>query len=521
MNFMRTPGRPPLQLSHTFDRLLAAAEVPATYYGLLASEIDVAGDFSQARFVIDRRARWHDGTPVTSQDVAFTFRTLGAYGLPFYRSLLKDMDIRTPNDRTIILRPATSGDWQWIDQLGRFPIQSKAWWSQRDPGDITLDIPMGSGPFRVERAAFNKTFRLVRADDYWAIDHPLNQGRWNFDAIQVEYFFDTVAMVEALKRGVIDVLRDFEATDWQRRFGGPALEKGRIVRTEFRRDDAGTLRYLVMNLRRPPLDDIRVRKALNLAIDPVFYHDLWGREYDLPGSFYGQTRLAARGSPDATEVELLSPFAAELPAGIFDPIEPPGYSMRARLREASALLDDAGFPIIDGFRVNPETDQPLTFEFVTAHPATADQIEPFRFMLGKLGIKLDVIVRDYVSGRRLILDHAFDFTMVGWNPSDPPGASEQLYWHSSQARQGSYGLAGLQSAVADALIETMRSSVNVSQIVPAARAFDRLLQAGFYTIPLWHDMEHRFVHDAGLGFPQEGSVPLFPEERWFWRESPE
>lgn len=520
MNFMRTPGRPPAALAHTFDTLLVSANTPATYYGLLASEIDIASDFSTARFVIDQGARWHDGTPVTSHDAAFTFEMLGAHGLPFYRFIVSSLQIVTPDDRTIILRNSKRGDWQWIDQLGRFPIQSKSWWQGREPGEITLDIPLGSGPYQVQNVEFNRVFTLERAPDYWAADHPLNVGRWNFDVVNVDYYFDRTVMVEALKRGDIDVLREFDAIAWRSRYDGPALDEGRIVQTKFRRQDAGALSYIVMNLRRKPLDDIRVREALSLAFDPRYYHELWGQVYDLPGSFYGQTRFAAEGRPGPAEMELLSGFTDALPEGVLDPIETPEFNMRSRARRANALLDAPGFIVKDGRRIDQVSQRPFTLELVSASPASVSQLEPYRVMLEKLGIALEITSGDYVSARRRILEHKFDLTQVSWRPGDPPGASERLSWHSSQKAPGSYGLAGLESDLADHLIDIMRTATDPLKREAAARAFDRFLQAGHFTIPLWHDMEQRFAHNPKLGFPENGYVPVFVQERWFWREPP-
>lgn len=521
MNFLRFPGQPPKELSHTFDRLLVSGDAPATYYGLLASEIDIAPDFSVARFVIDKDARWHDGTAVTSHDVAFTFETVGRYGIPFFRTVIAGLTIETPDERTIVLTNNKPSGWRWIDQLGRYPIQSRAWWKTRDPSEITLEIPLGSGPFRITEADFNRRLILDRAPNYWAADHPVNQGRWNFDRISVEYFFDSSVMIEALKRGDIDVLRDTRSASASSVFDGPAMQEGRLVRSDFRRNDAGDLHFLVMNLRKPPLEDIRVREALNLAFDESFYHDLWGGRFDYPRGFYGNSRLAASGLPNAAEKALLAPFADALPQGLLD-MPPPalGENMRPRFRRAIQLISEAGYTLEQGKFVDPATAEPLTLLFVSDNPNTARQLEPFKNMLERVGITLEIQSQDFASSRRLILDHAFDLTPVMWRAGDPPGAIERLYWHSERAGRSGYGLAGLESPVADALIDLMHNSDDQTEIVAAARAFDRFLRFGYYTIPMWHDNHVRYVHDARLGYPDTGGVSAFAEVLWFWRQSP-
>lgn len=518
-NLMSFPGNSPAEMVFIFDSLLVQGSQPATFYGKLAEEIEVASDFSQVRFVLDAEARWHDGTPITAHDVAFTFETLALHGLPIYRSLLDGMQISVLDDRTIVLRPEVAGGWQWIPQLGGFPIQSRAFWTARDPSQKTLDQPLGSGPYRIKDIQFNRLFSLERVDNYWAVTHPLSRGRWNFDQIRVDYFYDATAMREALKRGDLDWMREFDPAAWRDGYNSPSLRDGRIVKTAINRADGGALKTLVMNLRRPPLNDVRVREALGLAFDVYFYHELHGGLYDIPMSFYGSTRLAAKGEASSLERRLLDPFSEILPIEILDaPRQSPGVlSDRQRLLKANRLLDDAGFSIVQGKRIDPVTGEQLTLTFVT-HSSLAQRFDPYRKMLSQLGINLDILVGDYVTIRKQILGHEFDLTFLSWSPSDPPGGLERLYWHSSQANSSGYGLAGLENPAADALIATMRSSLDEDEVVAAARAFDRFLQWGHYTIPMWRETEYWIVHAAGLGFPSlRGALPS-PASSWFWRE---
>ncbi|MDX8354752.1 extracellular solute-binding protein [Cognatiyoonia sp. IB215182] len=520
-NPMRFPGRSPNALRYTFDTLLVPSDSePGAFYGLLAKEIEVSEDFTSARFVLNDKAYWHDGSAITARDVAFTFETVRAHGLPFDRSLLGDIVIETEGVDTIIFQYSGEGSWQWISELGQFPIQSSAYWQELDPSEATLTPPMGSGPYQMTRIAFNEQVIIQRVPDYWAANHPLNRGRWNFDEIVVDYFFDNTAMIEALKKGDLDVLREWNATSWRERYAGPALDAGRLVRTAVRRQDGGSLTTLVFNLRRSLLEDVRVREAIALALDTQWYEELHGSVFELPGSFYGDSRLAAKGAAAAAEQALLAPYMADLPNEILDHGGPDeihtGLTERQRLQRANNLLDAAGFPFEGRYRIDPDTGEQLRLTYVTAHPTTARQLAPLQDMLERVGVTLELSVHDYVSGRRLILDHAYDLTWLKLSANDPPGTTEQRFWHSSQSGDQGYGLAGLSHPASDMLIEIMLGSRNEEEIVTAARAFDRFLRWGHYTIPLWHEVEDWYVHASGLGFPDPGRVRMDPAERWFW-----
>ncbi|MEM6550260.1 MAG: extracellular solute-binding protein [Pseudomonadota bacterium] len=522
-NPMRSPGKMPNLLAYSFDSLMVRAEdEAASYYGLLAQRVRVAPDLSSLEVSLRESARWHDGTPVTAEDVRFTFETLRAHGLPAYRNALRGVSIDITPPRRIVFRNDEPGNWRYLDVVATFPIQSKRFWSERDPSAGTLDVPLGSGPYRVETLLLNDRVTMARVEDYWGRDLPVSRGQWNFERIETVLFNDATAMIEALKTGLIDMRRENDALLWQKAYQGAALDAGEIVLDSFARPGAGQMMSLVFNRRRAPLEDIRVREALALAFDAEWTRQtLFGGLYAPMVGFYGNTELGAVGPITPEERALLAPFAAALPEGLSAMPSPPtpfGADRRLRLRRADKLLTEAGWVVRDGQRVKVETGEPLTLRYVGAHASLERILTPYAQNLARLGITLSIEVFDYIVGRRRILNHDFELTALGWTPSVPAGEQEALFWHSVQAVDHGYGLAGMQIPAVDATIETMRGARSLEEILPATRALDRLLRWDHAVIPLWQSDEIWIAHDAALRFPSGGTY-RDPVATW-WYEAP-
>ena len=523
LNSIPFPAIYPVRIGYTFDSLLVTAVAePAVYYGLLAKEIEVVRDFREVRVVLDERARWHDGTPVTASDVEFTFRTLREFGFPTYREAFALVDVQIEAPDTLIFRNAAPRSWRWIEQLGLMKIQSRAYWSDKDVTADTMVPPLGSGPYKVSDVDQNRRFSLVRNDRYWAADHPANARRWNFDELLVEYFFEKFTMMAALKRGELDVLLEADAGDWRDGYAGSALETGKLRRSAIKSPNGGNLQMLVFNLRKPPLQDQRFRQAVSLVFEHEWYEDYFGGVYDTPAGLYAGTRLAADGPIRKREERLLRPFASQLPDGLTAAPGPEsgrtGMSTRARARLADALLRDAGYQVVDGRRIDPKTGTPVSLTLVTANTDLAKSLSPFRAWLDRIGIELLISVQDPSNTRQLIFASEFDLTPITWRPDDPPGRLEGYIWDSSFAEDQGFGLAGLESEVADTLIQKMRSSTDEEDIVAAARAFDRYMRWSQYAIPMWRESDVWFVHRSELSFPRDVDPARLPDELWWWSD---
>ncbi|MEM6973841.1 MAG: extracellular solute-binding protein [Pseudomonadota bacterium] len=503
-NMMRFPGNTPNEFAYLYDRLMTkAADESGSYYGLLAERAEMTGDGSTLRFALRKGARWHDGTPITAADVVFTFETLGREGLPVYRSILEGVSLSARGSRVIEVTTTRPQDRRFIGLVATFPIHPAHVWSARDLSALTLEPPLGSGPYRLASMALNQRLVLERVPDYWGRSLPVNRGRWNFDRIEVLYFRDRAPIVEALKAGRLNLHREYDATNWAERYDGPAFVAGDLVKTEY--PTTGRLDALVFNLRRAPLDDVRVREALTLAFDRE-----WAREtffaglYPPPGSLYGKGSLAAVGAPGPGERAILEPFRAELPAGLFDAAAPPdmaAQSRRQRLARADALLVEAGFVVRDGVRVKAENNTPLRFSFVGGATGIERTLGAFRQSLQRLGITLDIRLMDYVTLRKAMLSHQFDIAQSGFTPSFPPGTEERLGWHSERAGTEGYGLAGAVDPVLDAAIEAMSDSNDPDRVIAGARAFDRVMRWRRYLLPLWQRSGAWIAHDRRIAFP--------------------
>ncbi|MEM1375391.1 MAG: extracellular solute-binding protein [Pseudomonadota bacterium] len=513
-NGMRFPGKMANELDYIYDTLMVRAEdEPAAFYGLLAQDIEIANNFSTLRFHLQPEARWHDGTPLTAHDVAFTFETVAEHGLPQYRTLLDGVGIRTLSDTELVFLAPDDSGWLLLEFISTFPIFQRSFWATRDVARMSLDVPIGSGPYRIARLDPNNQVVLERVPDYWGADLPVNRGRWNFDRIVTNYFKDATIMVEAMRGGQLDVNREYAASSWHRRYDGPALDEGRLLKSTFKRPDGAAMITLVFNLRRPPLDDLRVRTALTALLDGVFVRtSFFGDLYTEPNAYYGGTRFEPVGEPSDAEKEVLQPFRERLPEGVFQSGAAPLFdplSKRERLRLADDLLSDAGFTVADGVRVNAKTGEPLALEYVGANSSSRSMLLYYSEALAEAGIRLDVQYFDYVAGSRRILNHEWDLTSMGFATSFPPGQSERLYWHSEKAHEPGYALAGATDAAIDATIEAMSRAESEQELDAAARAFSRVLSWQRYMLPIAENDEVWIAHKPNVRFPKSFSVRGF------------
>lgn len=509
-NGLRFPGKMPNELNYIYDTLMVRAEdEPASFYGLLAERVDVAPDYTHITFHINDLARWHDGTPLTAFDVKFTFETLAKHGLPGYRTILDNVRMTVPS-ATEIHFEKDDADWRLFELVATFPIFQASFWETRDVSRMTLDVPLGSGPYKIARLDLNRQTILQRVPEYWAVDLPVNRGRWNFDRIITDYYFDTDTMVEAMRGGQLDVNREWNPSAWLNGYDGPALSDGRIIKRTVTRPHGAVYDALVFNLRRPPLDDHRVRTALSAVFDGPFVREsFYGGLFGPPMGHFSGTDLAPTGPATEGERALLDPFREALPDGIFDHARPPRFddlSSRQRLRIADKLLQEAGFVIRDGVRVNAETNKPLSLEYVGANASDKEVLQYYAFALNALGIALDVRYFDYVLGSRMILNHEWDITSMGGRTRYPPGSDERFHWHSERARVPGYALAGAEDPALDLAIEGMISARNPADLATAARAFSRVLGWQRYMLDIAENDQVWIVHGEEIGFP-ENFVP--------------
>ncbi len=516
------PGRPPADVRLIYERLtVPSADETASHYGLLAQEIAVAEDFSELVYTLDPAARWHDGRPVTADDIVFTFETLKANGAPFYRQAFRVLTVEALGSDRVRFRNGRVGDREIVDTIATIPIHPGHVWQggrPQRPSDL-----VGSGPYRVREAEATRRLVLERVPDAWAADHPVNTGRWNFDRLRFEYYRDADVALEAFLGDSYDLRTEGSPLRWARRYDSAAVETGAIRRAEVSPATTGTLHGIVFNLRRPVLADLRVRRALCLAYDfETVNRTLYFDGFQRFDSVFAGTDLAADGPPTAAEQAILKGGVVGDDGALpFDPdpfADGPQPGTRAGLVAASRLLDEVGLVVRDGVRIDPTTGTALTFGLVSPDPVYDGVLN----WLGQAWQRLGVTVRREVSeptaaGRRL-LDKDFDLATLSWTPDRLPGTAERLLWHGDLVDMPrSYALSGIADPQLDWAIEALESARTKTALTGASRAFDRLFRHRMPMLPLFRANTVRLAWWDRFGLPdrETGAIAPSPIDRWW------
>jgi len=483
----------------TFATLMtASADESDSLYPYVAREVETPEDRSWIRFFLDERARFHDGSPVTAEDAAFSLETLKRDGHPNLASLLRAVsEVVVENPATLLVRfePGAPRSLS-LTVAGGVPIFSKAWWDGRDFTAALSEPALGSGFYRVRDFSFGRWIELERVADHWAADLPAFRGRFNFDTIRYEYYRDRVAAFEAFKKGEMTIRQEFTSRIWARDYNFPALTRGEVIKEELPDQSPAGGQGWYMNTRRPQFADIRVREALASAFDFEWTNaNIMFNSYVRTSSFFENSVLEAEGLPSPAELALLEPHRAKLPAAVFaEPFEPPVSDATGRdrslIQRANALLMEAGCRR-EGNRLLLPDGAPFTIEFLDDDSAFEPHHNAYIRNLGLLGIAATYRVVDPAQ-YQLRLD-GFDFDMVvsRFTMSLYPSEGLRQFFDSSRADQnGSYNLAGVKEPVVDALLDKVIGARTRDEFITASRALDRVLRAGHYWVPQWHKASH-------------------------------
>ncbi|AEI93803.1 extracellular solute-binding protein [Roseobacter litoralis] len=527
-------GTSPWQLRFfTHEALMGRSwDEPFALYGVLAESVEVPDDRTWVEFTLREGARFSDGSPVTVEDVLFSYEVLGTEGHPRYHSLHAQIDTITQTGPRS-LRITFTGDSRELALLaGMRPILSKAQWEGRDFANAPLaDIPIGSGPYVVSDYEAGRFVQLTRNPDYWGADIPFRRGTHNIDQIKLDFYGDASVMFEAFKAGEISALREFNADKWARLYDFPAVARGDIVKSEIPHGKPSGMTGFVMNTRTPPFDDWRVREAMILAFNFEFINDtLTGSSQPRITSYFSNSELAFVPGPATGKVaDLLSPFADDLLPGTLE-----GYTLpqsdgsernRRGIRQAMALLQEAGWSAQDGVMQNGAGD-PLAFTILLSQGSSENKAITDLYVSALRRLGIDVAVETTDSAQYVQRTTAFDFDMTPYRRalSLSPGNEQRFYWGSAAADQeGSRNLMGATSPVIDAMIDAMLVARSQEDFVAAVRALDRTLTAGRYVIPFWQYTVGRIAHDARLRFPEQlpiyGDGPNFMPQVWWFEDS--
>jgi microcin C transport system substrate-binding protein len=470
----------------------ASSDEPETGYAHLAHTMEVGGDHTYVAFELRPEARFHDGAPVTAEDVAWTFATLRDKGRPFFRQYYADVaGVTTEGPHRVVFHFKTAGNRELPEILGQLAVLPKHWWDGRDFTAPLTDPPLGSGPYKVARFEFGRTLVLERVADYWGADVPTAKGLHNFD-IRTEYFRDSAVALQAFKAGQVDFRHETSSKVWATEYEFPAVQKGLVKKRAFSRRLPTGMQCFVMNTRRKVFADSRVRHAMTYAFDFEWENkNLFFGLYTRTDSFFSDSDFASSGLPGAAELALLEPFRDKLPHEVFDsefklPVTDGSGNNRDGLKRALGLLREAGWDEQERKLVDASGTQ-MSFEILLDAPAYERITLPYVQWLQRLGIAVTVRTVDPAQYEHLTDAFDFDMTMNTFAESDSPGNEQSNFWTSESAKQeGSDNLAGVADPVVDALVAKIVSARARDELIVACRALDRVLLWSWYAVPHWH-----------------------------------
>ena len=490
-------------LGQLFDTLtLASSDEPSSEYGLIAESVEVPADRSWVAFKLRPEARFHDGSPITADDVIWTFQTLKSKGHPFYRAYYAQVaKAETQGPRKVKFSFGAGENRELPVIAGQLPVLSKAYWSKRDFEKTTLEPPLGSGPYRVESVDAGRSIVYRRVKNYWGAKLPVRVGQNNFDTIRYDYYRDSTVALEAFKAGQYDFRQENSAKNWATAYTIPAVTQGLIKKEEIPNQVPTGMQAFVFNTRRPIFQDRRVRQALGYAFDFEWANkSLFYGAYTRTRSYFSNSELASSGLPGPEELKVLEPFRGRVTPEVFTkeyqpPVTDGSGDIRANLREALALLKEAGWVVQGGKLANARTGEPMQFEILLDDPNFERITLPFVKNLERLGVTARVRTVDSAQYQKRVESFDFDMAVAVWAQSLSPGNEQADFWTSERAGiAGSRNLAGIHDPVVDKLVELLIQAPDRQSLVTRTRALDRVLLWGFYGIPHFHIRTFRVAY---------------------------
>lgn len=501
----------------------------ATMYGLLADDMELAPDRMSMTFRLNPLARFNNGDPVLAEDVKHSYDMLVTRGAPQFKSVFADVrqcvvtgersvrfDFKTLNHELPLI-------------VGSVPVFSRKWGAKTDFDKIELEAPIASGPYLIDKYDVGRSISYRRNPSYWGTNLPSRKGMFNFKRINYRFYQDDVARLEAFKAGEFDVVVEYSAKNWARSYKGPKFTSGEIVKRELAHHNGAGMQGFVMNLRRPQFRDIRVRRALGLALDFEWMNrQLFYSQYKRIYSFFNNSDMAAIGLPSQDELKLLQPLRAQLDPAVFSPapLPPstnPPSSLRANLLQARALLQQAGWNYRDGALRNAK-GEPFEFEILDDQSAMSRVISVYVRNLQKLGFQVRQRTADFALVQKRMEEFDYDMTSTRFPDVTSPGNEMFDMFGSKAADQpGSNNVWGLKDPAVDHLVEALVAATTRRDLVAAARALDRVLLHKYIVVTHWFSSTHRIAYRNRFGIPAK--LPLYYQadpyviSSW-WQEKP-
>jgi microcin C transport system substrate-binding protein len=504
----------------------------STEYGALAEVFSHPEDFSSVTYRLRALAKWHDGKPVTPEDVIFSLDAFKKYHpqySAYYRHVVK---AEKSGDRDIKFTFDAPGNRELPQIVGQLLVLPKHWWEgndaegrKRDISATTLEKPLGSGPYRIKDFVSGRSIALERVKDYWGRDLSTNIGRNNFDELRYEYFRDSTVALEAFKGDQVDWRTENSAKNWATAYDFPAVTEKRVLLEEFPNRSSGIMQAFALNIRRDKFRDPRVRRALNFAFDfEEMNKQIFFDQYKRVSSYFDGTELASNGLPQGKELEILETVRAEVPAEVFttaytNPVGGSPEAVRENLREGLRLLKEAGYEIRDRKLVESKTGTQFTVELLNEDPSFERVMLFFKPSLERLGIAVSVRTIDSSQYENRLRSWDFDIVVSSWGESLSPGNEQREYWGSQAADMaGSRNIIGIKNPAIDKLIERVIFTKDRDDLVAATKALDRVLLWNHYVVPQWNYPKVRTARWDRFGQPAEMpkyGLSGFPTI-WWW-----
>ena len=513
-------------IGQIFDSLMESTSDDAmSEYGLIAENVEVPDDLSFVTFNLRANARWHDGQPITAEDVAWTFATLKEKGAPSYRFYYANVtraEVLSP--RKVKFHFSGPRNRELPQIMGQLTVLPKHYWASRDFEKTTLEPPLGSGAYKVKSLEPNRSIVYERVADYWGKDLPIRKGRNNFDLVRYDMYRDTTVALEAFKGGQYDFRTENSARNWATAYDFPALQQKRVIKQDVRHQRPTGMQSFVFNIRRDKFADRRVREALGYVFDFEWSNKtLFYGQYTRTGSYFSNSELAATGLPTPAELKLLEPLRASLPPEVFTkafelPKTDGSGVARDNLRLATNLLKDAGWTIKDKALVGPKGEK-MEIEFLLVSPDFERIVSPYARNLERLGVVARLRTVDSAQYQNRVREFDFDVIVGSWGQSESPGNEQRDFWSSTAAdRAGSRNVAGIKNPAIDALIEALVAAPDRASLVSATRALDRVLLWNHYVVPQWHVGVDRIAYWDKFGRPDKN--PKYGVDMFSWWVDP-
>ncbi|CAI2468586.1 extracellular solute-binding protein [Serratia liquefaciens] len=523
-NFNRYASRgvPGERTDALYDSLFTTSDDEiGSYYPLIAESARFPADMRWVEIDINARARFHDSTPITAADVAFTFNKFMTEGVPQFRVAYKGITVKAISRLTVRVEfPQPDKD----KLLGLFglPILPQSFWKNHKLNEPLSTPPLSSGPYKISSYRLGQYITYQRVRDYWAANLPVNRGRFNFDSIRYDYYLDDKVALEAFKAGAYDFRIEGSPKSWATQYQGGNFARNYIIKQDETNQSAQNTRWMAFNLHRPIFADRRVREAITLAFDfdwmnKALYYDAYQRT----NSYFQNTPYAASGYPDAAELALLAPLKGKVPAEVFTSIYQPPSSDgsgndRQNLLKATQLLKQAGWEVKNQRLVNSKTGQPFSFELMLLSGSNFQYVLPFQHNLKRLGIDMQIREIDATQYTRRMRERDFDMMATVYMAMPFPSADLKILWDSEYINS-SYNRPGVSDPAVDSLVRQIAAHQGDEKaLLPLGRALDRVLTWNRYMLPMWYSNHDRYAYWDKFSTPPIRPAYVIGFDNWWF-----